>query len=47
MNAVLADFDDRKALESTLRDALFKAAIEEAKARIAGALPDSLQGLIG
>jgi len=47
VNAVLADFDDRKALESTLRDALFKAAIEEAKARIAGALPDSLQGLIG
>ena len=47
VNAVLADFDDRKALESTLRDALFKAAIEEAKAWIAGALPDSLQGLIG
>ena len=47
VNAVLADFDDRKALESTLRDALFKAAIEEAKARITGALPGSLQGLIG
>lgn len=47
VNAVLADLDDRKALESTLRDVLFKAAIEEAKARIGNALPSSLQGLIG
>ena len=47
MNAVLADLDDSKALEATLREALFKAAIEEAKARIAGQLPSSLQGLIG
>jgi hypothetical protein len=47
VNAVLADLDDRKALEATLRDALFKAAIEEAKARIGNSLPGPLQGLIG
>ena len=47
VNAVLADLDDSKALEATLREALFKAAIEEAKARIAGQLPSSLQGLFG
>ena len=47
VNTVLADLDDRKSLESTLRDALIKAAIEEAKEWISDALPGPLQGLIG
>jgi hypothetical protein len=47
VDAVLADLDDGKALESTLREALFSAAIEEARTRIGNSLPDPLRGLIG
>ena len=47
VNTVLADLDDRKSLESTLRDALIQGAIDAAKESINDALPGPLQGLLG
>jgi hypothetical protein len=47
VNDVLADLDDPKALETTLRDALVKGAIDEVRQRIKDALPSPLRGLLG
>ena len=47
VNAILAGLDDRKSLESMLRDALVQGAIEELKRTIKDGLPDPLQGLLG
>jgi hypothetical protein len=47
MNTILANLDDRQALESTLRDALVQAALDEVRERIKDALPGPLQGLLG
>jgi hypothetical protein len=46
-NAVLADLDGHKSLESALLDAFLQGAIDEAKAPIEDALPDPLQDLFG
>ena len=46
VNTVLADLDDRKSLESTLRDSLIKGATDAAKESINDALPGPLQGLL-
>ena len=46
VNTVLADLDDRKSLESTLRDSLIQGAIDAAKESIDDALPGPLQGLL-
>jgi hypothetical protein len=46
-NAVLADLDGHKSLESALLDAFLQGAIDEAKAPITDALPDPLQDLFG
>jgi hypothetical protein len=46
-NAVLADLDGHKSLESALLDAFLQGAIDEAKAPIKDALPDPLQDLFG
>jgi hypothetical protein len=43
---VLANLDDESSLESTLRDALVRGALDEAKARIRDALPAPLRGLL-
>jgi hypothetical protein len=47
VNTVLADLDDRKSLETTLRDALVQGAIDEVTGRIKDALPGPLRGLLG
>ncbi len=47
MNTILANLDDRQALESTLRDAIVQAALDEVRERIKDALPGPLQGLLG
>jgi hypothetical protein len=47
MNKILANLDDRQALESTLRDALVQAALDEVRERIKDAVPGPLQGLLG
>ena len=47
VNTILAGLDDRKSLESTLRDALLQGAIDETKGPIKDALPGPLQGLLG
>jgi hypothetical protein len=47
MNTVLANLDDRQTLESTLREALVQAAIDEVKAKIKDALPGPFGGLFG
>jgi hypothetical protein len=47
MNVILANLDDREALESTLRDALVQAAIDELREQVTDALPGPLQGLLG
>lgn len=46
VNTVLADLDDRRSLESTLRDAVIQGAIDAVKASIGDALPGPLQGLL-
>jgi hypothetical protein len=43
---VLANLDDQASLESTLRDAIVRGALDEAKARIREALPAPLRGLL-
>jgi hypothetical protein len=46
-NAVLADLDGHRSLESALLDAFLQGAIDEAKAPLKDALPDPLQDLFG
>lgn len=46
VNTVLANLNDRRSLESTLRDALVQGAIDEVKAKIKGALPGPLQTIL-
>lgn len=46
VNTVLADLDDRRSLEATLRDALIQGAIDAVRASIDDALPGPLQGLL-
>ncbi len=46
VNTVLADLDDRKSLESALRDALIQGATDAVKESIGNALPGPLQGLL-
>jgi hypothetical protein len=43
---VFANLDDQASLESTLRDAIVRGALDEAKARIREALPAPLRGLL-
>ena len=47
VNAILAGLDDRKSLESMLRDALVQGAIDELKRSIKDGLPGPLRGLLG
>jgi hypothetical protein len=46
VTTVLANLDDRTTLEKTLRDAIVRGALDEAKAQIAEALPGPLRGLL-
>jgi hypothetical protein len=46
LDDVLANLDDQSSLESTLREALVRGALDEAKGRIRDALPAPLRGLL-